>query len=79
MIDNVMPEWFRPREAAEYLGVEINHLVSRMHREGLILVVPGTEDPDCCNVSGFEHHELDCGCGFVASPHPDVRLHNQSN
>lgn len=59
------------QEVADSLGVGLHDVVSRMHREGLILVLPDEVDSACCVVSGFESHCADCGCGFVLI-HPDV-------
>lgn len=57
--------------------------VSQMVHSGVLLVIPGTEDPRCADLvawhkwwglfDGVEYHVDDCGCGFVASPHPDIQ------
>ena len=57
--------------AAVDADVPLHVLVSWLHRSGSVLVVPGSEDPRCWLVSGFEAHEPDCLCEFVPA-HPDV-------
>ncbi|WP_373234438.1 hypothetical protein [Mycobacterium marinum] len=46
---------------------------------GLLLVIPGTEDERCGNVTKVPDlgvplpvHVDDCECRFIASPHPDL-------
>ncbi|CAJ1507374.1 hypothetical protein [[Mycobacterium] holstebronense] len=61
-------------DAADALGIRLSALLSRMAADGLLLVVPGTEDPRCGNKGrdGVLYHRDDCDCGFTATPHPDI-------
>ena len=58
-------------DAAVEADVPLHVLVSWLHRAGDLLVVPGSEDPRCWLVSGFEAREPACRCEFVPA-HPDV-------
>jgi hypothetical protein len=54
--------------AAAELGMELHQYISVLCAEGLLLVLPGEEDPRC--VSG--DHVPACDCGFIPSPHPSI-------
>ncbi len=57
--------------AAAEAGVPFHELISWMHRSGTVLLVPGSADPRCWLVSGFESHAADCECRFIPM-HPDI-------
>lgn len=64
--------------AAE-LGMPLEDLISFMAHDGLLMVLPGTEDPRCCYILpvldgdvDVRQHVADCGCEFVPGPHPDL-------
>ncbi len=63
-------------DAAVEADVPLHVMVSWMHRSGSVLVVPGSEDPRCWLVSGFEAHEPDCGCEFLPA-HPCISQLNE--
>jgi hypothetical protein len=51
--------------------VPLHVMVSWMHRSGALILEPGSADPRCWLVSGFESHAEDCFCRFVPV-HPDI-------
>lgn len=53
-------------------GVPLHQMISWMHRDGAILLIPGTDDPRChLWLPGFEDHAPDCECRFIPV-HPDI-------
>lgn len=61
-------------DAAIECGVTKGTFISWLVDCGVLLVIPGTEDPRCewMVVDGVAYHVEDCECRFVASPHPDI-------
>lgn len=61
-------------DAAAQRDVTVATFVSWLVASGMLLVIPGTEDPRCgwMVVDGVAYHVEDCECQFVASPHPDL-------
>lgn len=66
-------------DAANELGISESLFISMLADSGLLLVSPGTEDERCGMVTRVPDlgvplplHVDDCGCRFVASPHPDI-------
>lgn len=61
-------------DAAAECGVTVATFISWLVASGMLLVIPGTEDPRCewMVVDGVAYHVEDCGCQFIASPHPDL-------
>ena len=56
-------------------GVTMETFISWMVDSGMLVVIPGTEDPRCewMVVDGVAYHVEDCECRFIAGPHPDIR------
>ncbi|MDC8980548.1 hypothetical protein [Mycobacterium marinum] len=72
-------EMVRIADAASELGISESLLISMLADSGLLLVIPGTEDERCGNVTKVPDlgvplpvHVDDCECRFIASPHPDL-------
>jgi hypothetical protein len=61
-------------DAASECGVTVATYISWLNDSGMLLVIPGTEDPMCewRVFDGIKHHVEDCGCRFVPVPHPDL-------
>lgn len=66
-------------QTAKELGMTTSQLISIMVNDGLLLVIPGTEDERCGMVTKVPAlgvplplHVDDCACRFIASPHPDI-------
>jgi hypothetical protein len=59
-------------DACAEADVPLHELISWMHRSGALLLVPGSGDPRCWLVSGFERHGQDCECRFIPA-HPDIQ------
>ncbi len=58
--------------AAAEADVPLHEMISWMHRSGALLLVPGSGDPRCWLVSGFERHGQGCECRFIPA-HPDIQ------
>jgi hypothetical protein len=61
--------------AAAECGVPLETFISWMNDSGLLLVIPGTEDPMCqkWGTPPMVWHVPECGCRFVAGPHSDIQ------
>jgi|GEM_PF-2784667 hypothetical protein len=68
------PEILSVPDAAAECGASVAEFISWLHDSGVLLVIPGTEDPRCQpEFPGDLLRDIsDCGCGFIASPHPDM-------
>jgi hypothetical protein len=66
-----MGEEFVPiGNAAIECGFPLEQFITQLCEQGLLLVIPGTED-DLCDP--FWGHMVDCDCRFIPSPHPAIR------
>ena len=67
---NTMEEVISIEDTARECGVPLEQFITQLCEQGLLLVIPGTEDERC---DPFWGHISGCDCRFVPSPHPSVR------